>query len=298
MSKVASTSLSLKDLNRMIRPSSLEDLIPILSWETCFEEIDALLADTAQALLLLCGDKGSGKSTFQRLLSQHLIAQSRCHVIRGVIAQPINQCGWLLDFLSEAVAGASDPLLSPRELVHRIHDLCLEHESVVILLDGLDLVQAPEAIADFQAFLELIQAANARVLIISTVDPWFVDQSNVLKRSHVPGFMVRPLPAISAAEQQKILQKRLELVGFEKSIVEKITEEAIVMGGKTVGELVSNAVEILSCQKTPPTKKIQATKNQSKQKIKGNTPKALNTKNDSEIEPLPFDDFLNPQLKR
>ena len=297
--------LSLRDVHRLMKSSPLDGTLPIKGWLVLFEEIRAALEDQATGLLVLAASQGSGKSTFQRLLANDLDHHSKCHVLRGVVAEPIQSPGWLLNFLSEMIGGLNEARLQPRDLMARLTDLSTESNGLVIIIDGLDLVEDRPLTLDIKALLSLLRSVQARILLIISLDSQRIERliSQQLGTEH--GTIVRQLPLMTRTEMNLILEKRLHTIGLPDSAIRSLIDNPEMANQTNIGNLLRATISLLSSgtpQMTPepndpkPLKPTLSDQDTSKKPAQGQNP--LRPKQKTKPSPKNFQDFLKPDAKK
>ncbi len=160
--------LSLRDVNRLLRPVSDIELVAVESWNDIISDIVMLLSDSPKGALFLLGEDGSGKSSLLKQIMNQATQRNLGHCILGTIGEPIKNSGWLLRFLSEILAGHSEEKMSQNELVARISEIATQHTNLVIFIDNLNLVERDVIFSDIKGFLAITEAMNLSVFLLCT----------------------------------------------------------------------------------------------------------------------------------
>lgn len=296
--------LSLRDVHRLMKSSPLEGTIPIKGWLVLINEIRAALEDDATGLLVLAASQGSGKSTFQRLLANDLDHHSKCHVLRGIVAEPIQSPGWLLNFLSEMIGGLNEARFQPRDLMARLTDLSVQSNGLVIIIDGLDLVEDRPLTLDIKALSSLLRSVQARILLIISLDAQRTERLISPQMGTDHGTIVRQLPPMSRTEMNSILEKRLHTIGLPDSAIRSLVNDPGMANQTNIGDLLRSMVSLLSSgtsqmtelENHPPLNPPLSDQNTSKNSAQGQN--SLKPKPKAKPSPKNFQDFLKPDAKK
>lgn len=293
-------SLSLRDIHRLMKTSKVGKLVPVESWQSLMTDIYGVLEERSPGLILIHGPQGSGKSTFLRQLAYSIAADDKFHVIRGTIAEPILEPGWLLNFLDDAVAGPSDRALMPREVVSRVADLAFENQGVVIILDDVDLIQKSSLEADLQTFLALVQTSGRFIYVIAACDSALLSSLDTRSFPLDLAVLKKPLPQLTVTETTQIINERVEQAGVDKATINSLIKGVIVSTAETVGLQLRSMIEMLENESGDSTKEsfpsVLASSQEPKQAV---TQRGLVTrikKQKKSMEPRKaYSDFLKPQ---
>ncbi|MCX6126679.1 MAG: hypothetical protein NTV34_18250 [Proteobacteria bacterium] len=287
-----------------MKSSPLEGTIPIKGWLVLINEIRAALEDDATGLLVLAASQGSGKSTFQRLLANDLDHHSKCHVLRGIVAEPIQSPGWLLNFLSEMIGGLNEARFQPRDLMARLTDLSVQSNGLVIIIDGLDLVEDRPLTLDIKALSSLLRSVQARILLIISLDAQRTERLISPQMGTDHGTIVRQLPPMSRTEMNSILEKRLHTIGLPDSAIRSLVNDPGMANQTNIGDLLRSMVSLLSSgtsqmtelENHPPLNPPLSDQNTSKNSAQGQN--SLKPKPKAKPSPKNFQDFLKPDAKK
>lgn len=212
MVPLKSKALSLRDLSRILRPSSPDHLIVPDSWTTLIREFEVAAKDGATGIVVINGTTGSGKTSFAKLLQRTLAKHDGLQYLWGSVIEPISASGWLLPFLSDIIGGPSLQPLSPRAMIARLGELCSKDSShsLVLMIDGADLVSPDALAADLVGLFSTIEDSNIPLLaIINASETTTSALLSAPALSH-KSTIVRNLPKISDGEMLEILERRLE----------------------------------------------------------------------------------------
>jgi hypothetical protein len=275
------SALSLKNTHRLSKSTPPDELLDAANWKNLSSEIIEALEDGISGLLLLTGPKGCGKSSYQASLCRKLEHNDRFHVIRGVVAQPIEQRNWLFNFLQEVVCGEKGPKVSLKQLIQRITDLTQTHQTVVIAIEGIDLISPIAIQQDLCAFNNLINSTQSNILIIANLD--FSNTSQVVSGLIEGGcnVLVREIPTFTNSEISLILRSRLKAAGIDEKEISTVLAHAAIKNQINLGQAIGLLVELLGSN--PPTERQKDAAKAIKRPAKEKPDMA---------EEISFDDFL------
>ncbi len=205
--------LSLRDLSRILRPITSDQLTLPESWTELLNEFEDAAKDGATGVVIINGTSGSGKTSFTKILQKNLTKHEGIHCLWGTVMEPISTSGWLIPFLSDIVGGPSSQQLTARAVMNRLSDLCPKDgsTSLLLIIDGADLLTSEALIADLGGLLAMIEESGTRLLTVINANQSTTGALLSAPSLHNKSIMVRSLPKIADSDLKHILEKRIEL---------------------------------------------------------------------------------------
>lgn len=158
-----------------LRPVSVDDLYVPDALKGLLERL-LLFCRSEQALVVVSGEPGTGKSTLLRWLHQNL-SQDTHDVLLTAMVQRETRGGWLTPRLAEllGVPTASLPTQdlgqSIREVASRLDELVAEKRKLIVAVDAAHLASTPEALSEVAALLNLQALAGTCLSFVLVGDP-------------------------------------------------------------------------------------------------------------------------------
>ncbi len=229
--------LKLKEINRINRPFKVEELSDISSWKANTSEFIGVMKDSPSGLSIIDSGKNGARTgaLFLKHLTSSFSSTEGLQVVRGVIAEPINNSGWFFPFLGQALSGDHEEVPSHKEILANILDVSERCGSIAIVIDGLDLVDKNALVGDLVGALRLLTDGGVKFMIFAslgeTTTQWLA--AHDLLRSFA--VIYQSMPLMSAKEIQEILKKRVQDAGLEFSDYSKEVEASSIKAYGDVG---------------------------------------------------------------
>lgn len=221
---------TLKDIARVLRPMALEEVANAISWKQKVADFLTLLNDSPSGMLIINEGPSSSGRLFLKYLANEVSLQYGVEVIRGVVAEPITEHGWLLKFLGQSLGEAHSHALTSTEILRLAQDISERCGSLAIIIDGLSLVEQKYLVGDISGMLRLFSDGNIKFLMMTSLPDqsigWFLDHE-LLKGQSV-SFL--ELPKLEVKEIADIVRKRLSSLKLDSdtsaSLIQTVSKDA------------------------------------------------------------------------
>ena len=267
MTEVAEPSVQIT--GKILSRTSPGEEFRLPQWTQLISDIQSL-ATTANALMCIQADAGSGRTTFLSMLKTQ--SSPLIDNINIAPASPTTGPGWLLDAL---IPWLSSDTRDTRSVQRKLAALAESSRPVLICVDTGDLIQGEHLVGDLSAILNLADSCGLRLSVLicggeSTALAIASDQraaSRLIFRNNLPRFTENQI--------SDLLLKKISTLNTTKKIqnhsVDKISRDC---GGNPLRALKSLAVLMGGSipQDASPTKKTKESTGNSKKDVKS-TPK-------------------------
>lgn len=221
------TALSLREASRILRPVAVEHLTVPDSWNALLTEFEEAASDGATGLVVISGAKGSGKSSFMKLLQRALSKHQNVHLVFGSVAETISAPGWLLPFLSDVLSGIHPHPLSSRAVLDRLQELTRDGGSVALFIDGADHIATEALASDLAGLMGLAEETSLPLLTVVNVPDSSTSELSASAHLGHKSIMMRVLPRFTEEELRDILQTRLEEARLDHPSLKNKIQNAI-----------------------------------------------------------------------
>lgn len=300
-------ALPLRESSRILRPVAVDRLMIPQSWTDLISEFELAVDDGATGMVFLAGPKGSGKTSFMKLLHRTMTKHPGVITLYGNVVEPISNSGWLMPFLSDILSGTNGPTLSHRAVIDRLQDLAENHSCIALFIDGADHISNDALTADLAGLMSLTEDAGLPFLTLTNVNESSVTSLAESALLSGKSTMVRTLPRFTDEELRDIIETRIQeadILQYDfKSKIQTVIANAQGVPAKALRQLIdmaslenpSNAVA------TKPKSRLVSEAKQKKGKQaeiaagRDASDKQLreNDKNQVKKGPASYDDLLN-----
>jgi len=250
--KVTAPQLPLHILSKLLRPIQAEECLGFASWNLQISEIASLVANGSSGLILVNSGSANAGSVFLKFLSMNLPSQLKnqksCQILRGIIAEPIHESGWLVPFIGQALSTVqTSPLLhrgigalSSQDILLMASDVSERCGPLAIFVDGLNLVDSKVLVGDLVGLVQLFCDSRVNFQIFASLPndlvQWCLEHETLRGQ---PAIYIH-LPEVSEKESLTVMHNRLQQLGLNIDIFSEEIANAIKSSAGDIGMTIQH----------------------------------------------------------
>ena len=188
-----------------------------------------------QALVLITGEAGTGKSTLLKWLYDHVPPESHEMLLCSMVRRE-TEAGWLTPLVA-SLMGRSDDGEEPADLAElirwaagRMDELIAEKRKLIVAIDAAHLAATPAALGEVVAFLNLQSLAGTCLSFVLSGDPSLAATIETTPELAAKVALHVSLPPLSRRGCEEYLAHRLAAAGltvpFEAEALDLLAEHS------------------------------------------------------------------------
>ena len=185
------------------------EILPI-SWRELITDI-LNFAKSCNALMTIYGEEGSGKTTFLKILQD--TAALEIDTVHISPAHTKFGPGWILGAITPWLSSASD---DNKGLPNRITALAESPRPILICIDGGNLSEDDHLLGDIASLLNLADASNIKLSILTCSEPEFGAKLASDKRTLTKLVYRRQIPGFNEDQANEFIQRKMSTSGLNQ----------------------------------------------------------------------------------